>query len=166
MFGLSTGALFPQVAGNLDQLLLSGSPQQFTNAGVFNPSVLTPTTLNLAGSTVSGLNNMGGVGSDSFTIGGPGTGSHVGSFFGNLGRNVAQARGPRQQLWDFYVTKSFPFREKYSFQLRSEFFNVFNHPNFLLTNLNFNPANPGAFGVYDTQAGSSRVIQLALKFDF
>ena len=175
VFGLSTSSLFPEVTGNLSQLLLSGSPEQFTNqvsgtTGVFNTAALGATALNPSGTTVSGLNTLGGPGSDSFTIGGPGTGSHVGSFFGNLGRNIAQARGPRQQLWDFYVTKSFPIRDKYSLQLRSEFFNLLNHPNFLLTNLNFNgvnsPTNPTPFGVYDTQAGSSRVLQLALKFAF
>jgi Carboxypeptidase regulatory-like domain len=181
LFGQSTSVLFPQVVGNLNQLLLPGNPGQFTDqvpgtTGVFNTSVLgvTPTYGPSAPGNgtkaVSGLNTLGGPGNQTFTIGGQGTAAPLGSFFGNLGRNTGQARAPREQLWDFYVTKSFPFREKYSFQFRSEFFNLFNHTNYLLSNLNFNGVNsvnnPTPFGVYDTQAGSSRVIQFALKFQF
>lgn len=163
VFGLATSSLFPQVAGNLDQLLLPGNPQNFTNSSVFNPAILGATTSNPAGTMISGLNTLGGPGNQSFTIGGPGTGSHVGSFFGNLGRNVAQARSPREQLWDFYLAKEIPLHEKYRMEFRSEFFNIFNHPNFLLTNLSFGTPS---FGIYDTQAGSSRVMQFVLKFQF
>jgi len=169
LFGLGTGTLFPQVVGNLDQLMLPGNPGQFTDKSVFNPAVLAsppvygPATPGNGTTTVSGLNTFGGPGNQTFTIGGQGTAAPVGEFFGNLGRNVAQARAPREQLWDFYVTKNFPFHERYSIQFRSEFFNLFNHTNFQITNLNL--GSP-AFGIYDTQAGSSRVIQFALKLQF
>jgi hypothetical protein len=169
LFGLSTGTLFPQVAGNLNQLLLAGNPGQFTDKSVFNPAVLAappiygPVPPGNGTTSVSGLNTLGGPGDQTFTIGGQGTGAPVGEFFGNLGRNISQARGPRQQLWDFYITKSFPFREKYSIQFRSELFNLFNHTNFQISNLSL--GSP-AFGIYDTQAGSSRVVQFALKLQF
>jgi len=121
------------------------------------------TTVNAANATVSGLNTFGGSGSDSFTIGGPGTGPHLGSFFGNLGRNIPQTRGPRQQQWEFYVGKNIPIRESVRLQFRTEFFNLFNHPNFTVTNTSFGTA---AFGRYDTLLGNPRVIQFALKIQY
>src|SRR6266576_1393474 len=163
VFGLSTSTLFPEVAGNLDQLRLPGSPQQFTNSSSYGTGVLGATTVNPAGTTVSGLNTFGGAGSDSFTIGGPGTDSHVGAFFGNLGRNVPQTRGPRQQQWEFYVGKNIPIRESVRLQFRTEFFNLFNHPNFTVTNTSFGTAS---FGRYDTLLGNPRVIQFALKIQY
>jgi carboxypeptidase family protein len=48
--------------------------------------------------------------------------------FGNLGRN--SLRGP-DFLWsDFYLTKWFPLTEHVKLRFESQFFNVFNHPNF------------------------------------
>jgi hypothetical protein len=175
VFGLSTSTLFPQVVGNLNQFRLSGSPQQFTDSSSYSPGILGATTVNAAGSTVSGLNTFGGAGSDSFTIGGPGTGSHVGSFFGSLGRDVPQSRGPRQQQWEFYAGKNIPIRESVRLQFRAEFFNLFNHPNFTVTNTSLSPAclgaqqfnTPGcAFGRYDTILGNPRIIQFALKLEY
>lgn len=175
VFGLSTGTLFPQVIGNLGQLRLSGEPQQFTDKSSYNSGVLGATTVNPAGTTVSGLNTLGGPGSESFTIGGPGTGSQVGSFFGDLGRNVVQTRGPRQQQWEFYVGKNIPIHESLRLQFRAEFFNLFNHPNFAVTNTSLSPACLGAqqlsspgcvLGRYDTTLGSPRTVQFALRLQF
>ncbi len=167
VFGLSTGTLFPQLVGDINQLLKPGDPQNFTSSGngVFNKSVLAGTTVNPTGTTVSGLNTLGGVGTDSFTIGGPGTGSHVGAFFGNLGRNVAQSRAPRQQQWEFSLAKTIPLREKYSLLFRSEFFNLFNHPNFGLPGSSFSPTSQ-TFGVFQGTTGNPRIIQFALQFKF
>lgn len=176
VFGLSTGSLFPQVLGDLNTLRRSGDPQQFTgDTSSYNSGVLGATTVNPAGTTVSGLNTLGGAGSDSFTIGGPGTGSHVGAFFGTLGRNPVQTRGPRQQQWEFYLAKSIPIHESLRLQFRSEFFNLFNHPNFTVTNTSLSSACLGAqgldspncaFGKYDTTLGNPRVVQFALKLQF
>lgn len=176
VFGLSTGTLFPEVVGNLDSLRRSGDPQQFTGTNSsYNSGVLAATTVNLNGTQVCGLNVFGGVGSDCFTIGGPGTGSHVGSFFGNLGRNVPQTRGPRQQQWEFDVAKNIPIHESMRLQLRGEFFNLFNHPNFTVTNTSLSSACLGAsgldssscpFGKYDTTLGNPRIVQVALKLEF
>ena len=114
-------------------------------------------TPELAGGTVvSGLNIYGGAGNQSFTIGPSG-----GSLFGDLGRNVV--RGPFEQNWDLYFSKKFAFTEKYSLTFRSEFFNVFNHPNFVITNTAFGA--PG-FGVYSSTVGNPRILQLALKLNF
>jgi hypothetical protein len=176
VFGLSTGTLFPEVLGNLNNLTRPGDPQQFTGStSSYNSGVLGATTVNPFNTVVSGLNIFGGAGSDSFTIGGPGTGSHVGSFFGNLGRNAVQTRGPRQQQWEFYFAKNIPIRESLRLQFRTEFFNMFNHPNFTVTNTSLTQACLGtsgldspscAFGKYDTLLGNPRILQFALKLQF
>lgn len=94
--------------------------------------------------------------------------------FGNLGRN--EIYGPHFWNVDFAVTKNTRLFERVNLQLRAEFFNVFNHPNFALPNFfvvpGFGPAglitqtpdqaqtNPGLGG------GGPRVIQVAAKFTF
>jgi hypothetical protein len=50
--------------------------------------------------------------------------------FGNLGRN--SLRGPDFIWSDFYLTKWFPLTEHVKLRFESQFFNVFNHPNFAL----------------------------------
>lgn len=64
--------------------------------------------------------------------------------------------------WDMGFFKNFPFGERYKFQFRVEFFNIFNRTNFN------NPAGTvsgAAFGTI-TGAGNPRIGQLALKFFF
>ena len=94
--------------------------------------------------------------------------------FGNLGRN--EIYGPRFVNVDFAVLKNTRIRERADLQLRAEFFNILNHPNFALPNFFVNPGstdqglitqtpdvaqtNPGLGG------GGPRVIQLALKLQF
>lgn len=83
--------------------------------------------------------------------------------YGNLGRNPF--RGPGFVDFDFSLFKNFPIRERANFQIRGEFFNIFNHPNF---------ANPGATvgtGTFGSITGTAanytpRQIQLAAKFTF
>ena len=53
--------------------------------------------------------------------------------FGGLGRNAL--RGPNFFWSDFYLTKWFPLTERVKLRLESQFFNVFNHPNFGLPSL-------------------------------
>jgi hypothetical protein len=47
---------------------------------------------------------------------------------GNLGRNTF--RGPGFQQWNFSLTKSVKLRENMTFQIRSDFVNIWNHRNF------------------------------------
>ncbi len=163
LFGQRTSTFFPVVVGDLNNLKKPGSPQDFTNVSVFNTGIIAPPPTLPTGTTFGPLNVNGGPGDQTFTIGGPGTGSRVGALFGNLGRNIGKARDPGQQQWDFYVAKSFPIGERTRLQFRSEFFNVFNHPNFVITNTAIGASN---FGVYDTTTGSPRIIQFALKLLF
>ncbi len=55
--------------------------------------------------------------------------------FGNLGRNAL--RGPSFKEWNFSVFKTTSITERVELQLRAEFFNLLNHPNFA------NPILPG-----------------------
>jgi hypothetical protein len=67
--------------------------------------------------------------------------------FGNLGRN--SLRGP-DFLWsDFYLTKWFPLTEHVKLRFESQFFNVFNHPNFGLPSA----VQAGIPGQRSTQTG-------------
>jgi hypothetical protein len=94
--------------------------------------------------------------------------------YGNAGKGTW--RGPNLWQVDTGLIKNFypfPSRESINFQFRSEFFNLFNHPQWSDPNVTF--AN-GAFGstrsTIGTQTGNvgttadSRIIQLALKMNF
>jgi len=48
--------------------------------------------------------------------------------YGNLGRNVLQ--GPPFKQWDLAIYKNTKIGEQLSLQLRADFFNILNHPNF------------------------------------
>ena len=48
--------------------------------------------------------------------------------FGNLGRNALQ--GPPFKQWDLAIYKGTQINEHLNLQLRAEFFNILNHPNF------------------------------------
>ncbi len=85
--------------------------------------------------------------------------------FGNGGRNILV--GPGQANFDMALKKRFQIsknNEASQLEFRSEFFNIFNHPNF---------ANPGnaksttaTFGVISAMSSSPRIIQFALKYQF
>jgi hypothetical protein len=86
--------------------------------------------------------------------------------WGNSGRNILQ--GPGTKNVDFSVFKNFALQEGRALQLRSEFFNLFNTPQFNNPNSTVGPG----FGTISS-AGSpnnlqrvSREIQLAAKFNF
>ena len=80
--------------------------------------------------------------------------------FGNSGRNILN--GPGEATVSFSLFRTITMREKVRLQIRSEFFNLFNHVNF---------GNPGntvgttSYGII-TSAGDARIIQFALKFEF
>jgi len=87
--------------------------------------------------------------------------------FGSTGRNTL--RGPGLQIWDFSVFKNFHLTENKSFEFRSEFFNVFNHPNLQFAKSGpQNSINTTTFGTpqfgFLTAARPPRQIQFALKF--
>lgn len=80
--------------------------------------------------------------------------------YGTSSRNMLY--GPSRVDFDFSLFKEFPIHEDGKIQFRSEFFNLFNHPNF------GNPDNTvgdGTFGQL-TSAGDGRIAQFALKYLF
>ena len=92
--------------------------------------------------------------------------------FGNSGRNIVT--GPGFHDFDFSVIKNTRFGERANLQIRAEFFNIFNHPNFALPSNVESAANFGA--LYETPdvaqnnvglgSGGPRLIQFGLKFTF
>ena len=85
----------------------------------------------------------------------------AGDGFGDTGRNIL--RGPRQRNIDISVNKFIPIHDRFSAELRGEFFNVLNLVNF---------ANPGSsitassHATIRSTAGNPRVIQVAMKLIF
>jgi len=94
--------------------------------------------------------------------------------FGNLGRNAIY--GPHFWNVDFALLKNTHISERLNLQLRAEFFNIFNHPNFALPNFFVSPGSSGQGLITQTPdqaqtnpglgGGGPRVIQLAAKFTF
>jgi hypothetical protein len=87
--------------------------------------------------------------------------------FGNTGRNILRAPGLTDL--DFAAVKYFPIREPYRLELRGEFFNLTNTPQFLLSGWNSGfsntlaiPGNPALGRILGARA--PRILQLALKF--
>lgn len=66
--------------------------------------------------------------------------------FGNLGRDAL--RGPSFRQWDLALYKDTPISERLTMQLRAEFFNVLNHPNFANPFLPAFIADPGVNGFH------------------
>jgi hypothetical protein len=83
--------------------------------------------------------------------------------------------GPSSKLVDFNVTKTFKINERAGVTFQANFFNLFNHPNFL----NPTAGAGGSSNLQSTDFGKSRTTwstaggdgghrstQLALRFDF
>jgi hypothetical protein len=105
--------------------------------------------------------------------------------FGNLGRN--SLRGPAFKEMNFSIFKDTRLTERVNLQIRAEFFNIFNHPNFsspILPNFIADPGSPDPLtgrqtGFYSLQAtgdvgignpflggGGPRGLQFAAKITF
>jgi outer membrane receptor protein involved in Fe transport len=97
--------------------------------------------------------DCGGVPSDAAAI-------LSGAAYGDSGRN--SVRGPGIDNYDLAIEKHIKFTERTNLEIRSEFFNAFNHAEFL------NPDANGFSGTFGqiTQARDPRIIQFAMKFQF
>ena len=80
--------------------------------------------------------------------------------YGNLGYD--NIRGPGLFSLNVALTRTFRLRERKSFQIRGEAFNLPNHANF---NAPVATLNSGAFGQIQSSA-DPRIMQLAMKFIF
>jgi hypothetical protein len=92
---------------------------------------------------------------------------------GNASRNIF--RGPDFDNVDLSISKKWHWRERYSAEFRTEFFNLFNTPTFALPSTNPASGQNGKFGYATTTPDSSdavlgsggpRHIQFALKLLF
>src|SRR5262249_10374421 len=128
-------------------LLVSGIQQDFRGANNYRPNV-TGNPILPGGGPQNGLPYLNAA---SFSV-------PVGIPFGNAGRNIA--RGPAFNQLDLAANKNFHLRETTQLQFRAEFFNLFNHTNFLAPNSNFSSGS--AFGKI-TGAFDARQIQFGLK---
>jgi hypothetical protein len=96
--------------------------------------------------------------------------------FGNMRRNMVP--GPAYFDWDFSLIKTFNFGERLNLELRGEFFNIINHPNFAAVDTDLaddvDVSQPTVGLASDTPdvaasnpvvgSGGSRHIQLGAKF--
>jgi len=88
------------------------------------------------------------------------------------GTSVGQMRrnslfGPGYFNTDFGVDKAFKITEGSKLTFQANFFNIFNHPNFLLPDNNEASATFGkSLATFVPGPGGARVTQLALRFDF
>lgn len=80
--------------------------------------------------------------------------------YGNLGRNVLRQDGLKNI--DFSISKETRIRENQRIEFRSEFFNLFNHPNFGPPDGNISDPTFGQV----LSAGNPRFIQFGLKYVF
>jgi hypothetical protein len=83
--------------------------------------------------------------------------------FGNAARN--SLIGPGINTFDGSLRKVFEMGERRSLQVRAEFFNMMNHPNFAQPDP-YVDDGPGSSGVITDTAISMRQIQLGAKFNF
>ena len=86
--------------------------------------------------------------------------------FGTFGRNVLRLNGQRNFDWNLY--KNFHFSERVNFQLRSEFYNLFNmHAFQQLANSNTQvPITSAQFAQYTAVSQNARTIQVGARFVF
>ena len=84
------------------------------------------------------------------------------TLFGNEGRGILT--GPGQFNFDMAITKNFKIRERQNLQFRTEFFNLFNHPQF--SNPSTAVTTTGAFGAITSTSVAPRIMQFALRYAF
>jgi hypothetical protein len=84
------------------------------------------------------------------------------TLYGNSGVGILP--GPGQLNFDFSVLKTTSIREGHSLQFRAEFFNLFNHAQFLFDGLH--QVNSPTESWITSTSVNPRIIQLALKYSF
>jgi len=84
-----------------------------------------------------------------------------GSFrFGTSGRNILD--GPGLFSFNTSLSRNFSISERVRLQFRWEVFNLLNHANYGLPNVNVNAPNGGTI----TSAGNARLMQLGARLSF
>ncbi len=151
-----------------------GNPADFQTAPFVDPVSQTAIPFSTDCSTFSGA-PAGSAGLPCYHMGGSFIVQPPFGTFGNMGRNIFRA--PSYKNWDFSLTKRFKLTERIGLQLRTEFFNVLNHPSFANPSILFNNdlGIPNTFGLTSSTpdvaaanpvigTGGNRAIQLGAKF--
>ncbi len=87
--------------------------------------------------------------------------------FGTESRVDSSLRQDGIKNFDFALFKRTTFHERYGLEFRTEFFDLFNHPQFGPPGTGFNGTATGnGFGVVTSTVNNPRLIQFALKFKF
>ena len=73
-------------------------------------------------------------------------------------------RGPGFWNLDFRLAKDTRITNRVRWELSADFFNVFNHVNLNNPSLSLN--NPATFGVYTSQTGGARTVQIGSRISF
>lgn len=81
--------------------------------------------------------------------------------FGNFGRNMLRLNGERNFDWNVY--KNFSVSESVKFQIRAEFYNIFNNTSFQEVSRVITAPD---FGQYTAVGQNARIIQLGARFVF
>jgi hypothetical protein len=81
--------------------------------------------------------------------------------FGTMGRNVLRLNGERNFDWNIY--KNFGIGERVKFQVRAEFYNVFNNTSFQEISRTITAPD---FGQYNVVAQDARFMQVGARFVF
>lgn len=84
--------------------------------------------------------------------------------YGDSGRN--SVRGPGINNFDLSLFKTFKLKERGQLEFRTEFFNAFNHTQFLISGNSSTAIGFRGFFGQVTQARDPRIIQFALKLSF
>jgi len=91
---------------------------------------------------------------------------------GSLGGARTICCGPGINNFDFSIQKNTPFHESMNIQFRAEFFNIFNHTQFLNPDGSISDSTPNSAGILVGDFGKvkrtrpPRQVQFALKFNF
>jgi hypothetical protein len=135
------------------------------NAGTQRPDLVPGVSL----SPLTGRNVAGWINPAAFTT--------PSGEFGTAPRNLV--RGPGTWQIDLGTGKTFPLRERARIEFRSEFYNIFNHPQLGQPQATFNPSNTTNFGsilntvntsivspITPVGSGTPREMQFALRLEF
>jgi hypothetical protein len=162
------------VASGLPLRVLNGSGQEFGQSGFGAVSEAIRTG---SGGTDAGRHNVAPTSGAGSSASGSGTGLNI---FGDPQAVLNQFRAVQLsldttsrggtlrglKLWnlDVSIAKKTTLTERTTMTFSAEFFNAFNHVNFLDPAVNLQ--SPQTFGVITTQGNDPRQIQLGLRFDF
>jgi len=150
---------FNSATGSLPAQLVSMTFQQFKDAmGVYKAAAgvffIDPKLLNITTNPTTGA--LTGATLKDGILGAPAPGT-----FGNFPRYAIT--GPSFSTVDFSLTKRVLFTERSNFELKVNFLNALNHPNFGFTSSNFDTT---PFARINSTRGSARVINFILSINF